>query len=638
MNTKRNTGKSLLVGLGILLFLGWAVISLIAWCPSGQRKPRPRPPLPDKNTPGPSVGVQPPQNTKTEQQKSDKQTDSTLPTDKKLVEQKDTATVVKKEGIKSTTPIIPKNPSKIRPSWGSGLQPELDSLIFSSFNYELPMWENWWGRNRLHYLPFKEVIKWNEINGTGTETLSISIQPRRQIFNTLIRCLKEDKNPIIRANAALALGKFKDKTALVPLKYALANDESEDVKNVVLLALGILEDESVISDLNAILTDKTQAKQKSISRAYAALALGYLKTDRSVEALKTLFNSNMNGDKDIQCSALLSLGNTEDKSLVPFLGSILNDSTRNEQVRAYAALALGRIKDSSALPELRKAMQDHKISIRASIAIALGLIKSPDSKNDLVNLLNTDKSDVRAFAVISLAQLGDKSAYQIISNAIQKGDCNFGGMAILALGLLGDERALPELREIAEKRNQLSYEAAILALGLLKDKASIPMIIKIVEKEELNHPILWNYAVQALGMIGDPQAIPALEKAFQNAQQQYYLAERSYNNLTVALAMLGKRKEIITILNEKLKDNSLQPEIKARILHGLAYLGDKSSIKPIIKTYEESIDDYTRDYATFALGYIMDKNKVNPLYRITADNNFNIDLNIIDHIFVSRLD
>ncbi len=245
------------------------------------------------------------------------------------------------------------------------------------------MWENWWIRNRLYYLSFKEPIVWFETSTTG-ETIPVATELRKQVYNVLVKCMTEEKSPVVRATAALALGKFKDKTASGALKDSFKNDKDFDVKNVAALSLGILGEESVINDLKMILNDvqTTNTKFGEISRAYAALAMGYMNNKDTMEALKQFIaNNRAPKDKQMQCAALLSLGNLQDKSLVPFIGGVLNDFGRDEFVRAYAALALGRIKDPSALPELKKVLRDQKPNVRASAALALGLIKSPDSKD-----------------------------------------------------------------------------------------------------------------------------------------------------------------------------------------------------------------------------------------------------------------
>lgn len=603
MHIKTFNVKKCFLIIGISLCLLLAVISSMAWCPhSGGGGGVPPPPPPPPPPPGAPIPPSPP-------------------------------------GVSPGIPFLPfPRAVPVRPQQGTGLTPYVWGQLFHNPNIALPMWEKWWLRNRLYYLPFKETISWIETSVTG-ETIPVTTELRKQFFATLVQCVKEDKSPMVRADAVLALGKSMDKSAIPVLREVFKNEKDFDVKNVTCLALGILEDESMVNDFKSILAKTKVSSHEIIHQSYVALALGYIRSNASIDILKELLSRSATNDEELQCSALLSLGNIQDKSLVPFIVKVLNDTSRNDAVRSYAALALGRIKDPSALPELKKLLNDKKSAIRASIAIAMGLIKSPDSKNDLINILTNDRtSEVRAYTAISLAQLGDKSVYQTISKFSKKGDYHLESMCILALGILGNEEAIPEIREIVEKKNKpLSYSAAILALGLLKDKTSVPVLMKIVEKDTAD-TISWCYAIQALGMIGDSRAIPTLEKAFQKARERIDVATNSYNNLTVALVLLGKRKDVLSALYEQLKNESLHPEFKYRILHGLAYLGDKTSLDQLIKLCKDQKDDNLRMYIAFALGYILDKGKINPLYKITADTNFDIWLDITDHIFMSKPD
>jgi HEAT repeat protein len=384
------------------------------------------------------------------------------------------------------------------------------------------------------------------------------------------------------------------------------------------------------------------SESTEISKAYASLALGYIKDPQSIETLKETLKSESKTPLNVICAAALALGNLQDKSSIPLLSGILNDPKRTSQERAYAALALGRIKDPEAIPELKKAITDKTGDIRSCVAISFGLIKSPDTKNDLVNLLQNDKdSRVRQFAAMALAQLGDKSAAEPLRKLLadKKTDFVVKGVITIALGILGDEKSADILREIASsKKEPFLRSASVLGLGLLKDKKAVPILINILKNDQLTDPISFLYAIQALGMIGDEQAIPELERLYKKAQEDLTMATAVYNNLTVALSMLGKRKEVLEILHKHIKEKKAMPSLMLRAIHGTAYVGDKESVANLINCYKDEKNQDVRMYIMFALGFILDPQKVNPLYDITADNNYFIWLNIMDHIAISKPD
>lgn len=524
-----------------------------------------------------------------------------------------------------------------RPPSGTGLEP----LVFNPPNPNPSLfsaWEIWWIRNRLNYLPFKTPIVWEEKKQTGEGTVAQARIPHKDIIDGIANALKNDKNPYVRAMAALAFGKFKNRNSIPHLKEA-AGDKDFDVKNVVCLALGMFGKTDYLEDIKSILFSD---KARDISRAYAALALGYIKDEASIEALKEVFNTKKRVEKDVACAALLALGNIQDASVIPFLEKILFNNRYDTQVRAYAALGLGRIRDEKAVTSLKRALKEKNTDIRASAVIALGLIKSPKTKQDLINIFQKDKDlRIQQFAAISLAKLDDKSVYDTLFQAItsKKINYNLKSFAVIGLGILDHPMAADRIREMVIKKEMFVRQAAILGVGLLKDKKSVPVLIKIIEKEQYSDPVSFLYAIQALGLIGDKTALPVLEKLYKKCQKDVNIATAVYNNLTVALSMLGKRTEILDTLYKRLKDKSAPALIKTRALHGIAYVGDKSSIKPLLDFYKaETKNQDLRNYAMFALGFVLDPEKVNPLYEITADNNYYIWLNIMNHINASKPD
>lgn len=507
--------------------------------------------------------------------------------------------------------------------------------LFSSLSQGELIWANWWDVNRLYHLQFREAVSMITSTNTSRETIPISTTTLKTISQEVfIPCLKENKNAMTRATAALGLGKLKDKSVIPVLKEALTNDTDPYVKNTVALALAILEDEETLNNLNELAQDKNSKYSKLVDRANSLLMLGYLKNNKAVEALKNALDPTQKNDKEIQCAALIALANYRDVSLVPFICNILADGTRDANVRTYAAISLGIIKDPGALPALKKALSDRDSSIRSGSAFALGFIKSPDAKDDLINLINTEKkSEIKSYAILALAQIGDKSVYPIISNIVKKNDYYLASVGTLALGLLGDEKALPELREMVEKRNKpLCYGTAMLALGLLKDKKSVPAIMKVVETAKADE-VNWKAAVQTLGMIGDAKATPVLKKIFNDTKRKCDLLTEQYDDLLIALTMLGERKEVLPFLNQQMRDNTLSYETKLHAIHGTGFVGNSDSIEPLTKFYKEEKDKYLQLFDLQSLVLLLEKEKVNCYCCVIAHQYFNVTRLLLEYIF-----
>lgn len=93
----------------------------------------------------------------------------------------------------------------------------------------------------------------------------------------LITALK-DKNPIVKRNAAMALGKIKDASAVNPL-IATLKDDNPIVRRNAARALGEINDSSAVEPLTAALKDKSP-----VVRRNAALALKEMGSSETVVA------------------------------------------------------------------------------------------------------------------------------------------------------------------------------------------------------------------------------------------------------------------------------------------------------------------------------------------------------------------
>ena len=146
--------------------------------------------------------------------------------------------------------------------------------------------------------------------------------------------------------------------------------------------------------------------------------------------------------------------------------------------------------------------------------------------------------------------------------------------------------------------------------------------------------------VVAFGAGRQQDAVPVLEKFFEKVQDQSQaaLADVAYNNITVALTMLGQRAKVLEILHKKLIDKSVTSEIKQKVLHGIGYAGDETSLDVLVDYYKDEKNEHLKSFVIMAMGFILDKNKISPLYKIVADGNPDIPLNIMIIMLLTRPD
>ncbi len=120
--------------------------------------------------------------------------------------------------------------------------------------------------------PLIAVLKDEKCGSTAANALAKIGQPS---VAPLCATLKAD-NPVARRNAAMALGKIKDSSAVEPLIAAL-NDDNPIVRRNAAKALGEIHDTSAVGPLTAALKDDSP-----VVRRNAALALKEMGTSETV--------------------------------------------------------------------------------------------------------------------------------------------------------------------------------------------------------------------------------------------------------------------------------------------------------------------------------------------------------------------
>jgi HEAT repeat protein len=155
----------------------------------------------------------------------------------------------------------------------------------------------------------------NESMGTGMRSIAcwfLSRTSNTRFVPALVKCLN-DKDPALRSEAARSLGTMGDVRTTVDLIRTLEGDSSADVRFYSIYALGLLQSDSAITPILAVLNDE---KEDPKLRGMAAETLSSFHNGRSVDSL-------------IAC---------------------LSDS--QAEVRFWAAFALGELGARKALPAL----------------------------------------------------------------------------------------------------------------------------------------------------------------------------------------------------------------------------------------------------------------------------------------------
>ncbi len=198
----------------------------------------------------------------------------------------------------------------------------------------------------------------------GRLPVEILTKAGKPAVKPLIEALEAD-DPLIRRQAADALGRIGDPRAVEPL-IATLKDRDSLIRGHAVQAIGRIKDPSAVTSLVAILNSKDQEPHV---RMNAAEALGAVGDPRAVE---------------------------------PLILALLDD---HWGIRSRAALALGKIKDPRAVGSLIGALQDREAAVRGSAAEALGIMGDGRAVKPLTAVLQDTDRDVRKKAAVALRRL-----------------------------------------------------------------------------------------------------------------------------------------------------------------------------------------------------------------------------------------
>ena len=142
--------------------------------------------------------------------------------------------------------------------------------------------------------------------------------------------------------------------------------------------------------------------------------------------------------------------------------------------------------------------------------------------------------------------------------------------------------------------------------------------------------LLTPYLILSLGMIKDPKGIEPLQKLWEKLPGNSY-AYPHHSNLVIALTMLGKKSDIVMPALIKQAGQTNDQFLRSYALHSLGLVGDRESAKVFLDSAADKNDTFIM-YATMsAIGFLMDKNQLNPLNKITG-NLVDVSSQIMDHI------
>lgn len=283
----------------------------------------------------------------------------------------------------------------------------------------------------------------------------------------LIRCLQADPDPLVRGEAASALGHWKDARSVNALLGAL-KDAAPRVQSASLESLRRLADPAIVPQLAAMLPNAAPALRLPLAQALQAL--GWQAPDPALQALFLVALG------DLDRAAILG------SVAVDPLGSVLKDGAYQKRVNAVHRLA--EIGDSSVVPLLTEALRDSDNLVRAAAANALAHFADPHSVPHVAALLKDSDPTVRAAAVSTLGILADPRAVDPVLEATRDGHWEVRASAFEALGRMHDPRGLePMLAGLGDPDREVRERAAE-GLGVLGDQHALGALLRAAIEPE----------------------------------------------------------------------------------------------------------------------------------------------------------
>lgn len=303
--------------------------------------------------------------------------------------------------------------------------------------------------------------------------LLIEAEDTRTLNKRVLDLLKTPKLDL-RKRAYTAVGRIGDKSVSKALIDSLASEKDPGLRQVIVFALGEVEDRTALPSLFSIM-ESTRENAEIKGRAGEAIgkivsskpAPSASERSKSVSLLTTTLanlehSKNMTEKEQFLISkSLTALLRIKDPNSLDAISKQLKSSS--PEIRWQAANVLGRMKDgiapySSVLAPL---LTDSNPLVRAYAAKALGIAKDKASAGSLISLLSDKDDRVKAAAITALGAAGMERA---VSPLLELG----------ASLLLEFRKADPKTGTVPEQQSLLLLIAS--SLGSIKDAKSLPFL------------------------------------------------------------------------------------------------------------------------------------------------------------------
>jgi HEAT repeat protein len=275
--------------------------------------------------------------------------------------------------------------------------------------------------------------------------------------------------------------------------------------------------------------------------------------ERAAKTLETSKGGFKSGNDQDKAFAVLALGelarrldpNSKTRAnILKFLqGKDVVDSKKNNYVRAAGAVALGVAGDRTAIPLIADLLDDTTASdyVVGAACVGLGLLRATpqaDTIRETVLLKTKWDADARGYGALAIALMGDTTRLpQLQEFERTKLNDKTRRQVTLALALLGDKkdvRAMTKFFSKSWKRNE-RYEISNAAYGLawIRDQSVLEDLVKMTKSPDEQ---VRGMAAIALGYTAARDRVTPLAAAYEN---------QSYRNFFGGWTILDEISKIL---------------------------------------------------------------------------------------------
>jgi len=292
---------------------------------------------------------------------------------------------------------------------------------------------------------------------------------RLRAAGKVLRRLLRDKDPLVRRNAAFAIGRIGDPVGVLPLYARIIREPIPDVTAQLAIALGRLRYPTARPLLLGLL-----ARRDPVIRTAAITALGFLGDPGDVYTLGRYTRSS---DPVLRHTAAAALGHLGSRTALRPLQRLLADPSAAVQRAAVTALA--KLGARSVIPGLMRLLGKAPEPVQLATVRALASLDALHAAPRLLRFLAVTKSPRLAAEVArAAAHLGGRVPSKRIQSLLASRSNAVRILAAQAAGLAGARSAIPALTTLLDHAHPELRLACSQALGRLAAHQAVPQLVR----------------------------------------------------------------------------------------------------------------------------------------------------------------